>query len=265
MHSEDVQAELDELCELLGNEKRDVPPNEHPTTRDKRTKQLRDLVGRRKAERIQALEARGHVRVVAAAGQPGAIDRPDGVADLVGQTIVAGTIERAGKSIMGMRVFPAVGGSAGVLVPIEFLEPAGAEAAAAGAEPAAVGAEPAAVGAEPAVPPDLPSSPLASPRPPRLARDPTRTPDSWASDYPDSYPSWLARAWAEAVGVGDEECLPGASWMMERASARAYGLPFGPDMRMSSSPRPSWHPPGCPCGRPTCPIPVEERISRMEI
>ena len=65
-------------------------------------------LGRRKAERIQALEARGHVRVVAAAGQPGAIDRPDGVADLAGQTIVVGTIERAGKSVMGMRVFPAV-------------------------------------------------------------------------------------------------------------------------------------------------------------
>ena len=89
----------------------DVPPNERTNDRDKRFRQLRDPISKRKAERTQELASLGYVRVVAAAGQPGAVDRPDGVADLAGQTIVAGTIERAGNSVMGMRVFPAVGGS----------------------------------------------------------------------------------------------------------------------------------------------------------
>ena len=73
MHSEDVQAELDELCELWGVEKRDVADNERSNDRDKRAKQLRDLFVKRKAERLKALEALGHARVVAAAGQPGAL------------------------------------------------------------------------------------------------------------------------------------------------------------------------------------------------
>ena len=71
MHSEDVQAELDELCELWGVEKRGAPDNEHPKTRDKRTKLLRNLFNKRKAERLKAIEAAGHARVVAAAGRPG--------------------------------------------------------------------------------------------------------------------------------------------------------------------------------------------------
>ena len=73
MHSEDVQAELDELCELWGVENRVAPDNERSNDRDKRAKQLRDLFVKRKAERLKALEALGHARVVAAAGQPGAL------------------------------------------------------------------------------------------------------------------------------------------------------------------------------------------------
>ena len=73
VRSEDVQAELDELCELWGVEKRDVADNERSNDRDKRAKQLRDLFVKRKAERLKALEALGHARVVAAAGQPGAL------------------------------------------------------------------------------------------------------------------------------------------------------------------------------------------------
>ena len=72
MHSDDVQAELDELCELWGIAKRDVPPNERTNDRDKRAKQLRELFSKRKAERVKAIEAAGHARVVAAAGRPGA-------------------------------------------------------------------------------------------------------------------------------------------------------------------------------------------------
>jgi len=270
VHSDDVQAELDELCELWGIAKRDVPPNERTNDRDKRAKQLRELFSKRKAERVKAIEAAGHARVVAAAGRPGA-----------GQTFAAEAIERAGGRVTGMRVFPAASGSSGVLISVEFLEPAaappdgaagagaagaaGAEASGAGASASDAGAVAAAGGAPPPPPPALPSTPLASPRPPRLARDSgDPAPDSWDSDCPNSYPSWLARAWAEAVGDVYGEGLA-ARWMMRRSLARACGVPFSPDMRESSSPRPNWHPPGCPCGRPTCPIPVEDRISRMEI
>ena len=63
MHSEDVQAELDELCELWGVEKRDVADNERSNDRDKRAKQLRDLFVKRKAERLKALEAYGILQV----------------------------------------------------------------------------------------------------------------------------------------------------------------------------------------------------------
>ena len=94
MHSEDVQAELDELSELWGVEKRSAPDNEHATTRDKRTKQLRELFSKRKAERVKAIEAAGHARVVAAAGRPGAVERSDGVTALAGQTFAAEAIER---------------------------------------------------------------------------------------------------------------------------------------------------------------------------
>jgi hypothetical protein len=281
VHSEDVQAELDELCELWGVEKRGAPDNEHPKTRDKRLKLLRDLFVKRKAERLKAIEASGHARVVAAAGRPGAVERPDGVTALAGQTFAASAIERAGGRVTGVRVFPAASGSSGVLISVEFLEPAaappdgaagagaagaaGAEASGAGASASDVGAVAAAGGAPPPPPPALPPTPLASPRPPRLARDSgDPAPDSWDSDCPNSYPSWLDRAWVEAVGDVHGEGLA-ARWMMRRSLARACGVPFSPDMRESSSPRPNWHPPGCPCGRPTCPIPVEDRISRMEI
>jgi len=266
VHSEDVQAELDELSELWGVEKRSAPDNEHATTRDKRTKQLRELFSKRKAERVKAIEAAGHARVVAAAGRPGAVERPDGVTALAGQTFAAEAIERAGGRVTGMRVFPAASGSSGVLISVEFLEPAaappdgaagagaagaaGAEASGAGASASDAGAVAAAGGAPPPPPPALPSTPLASPRPPRLARDSgDPAPDSWDSDCPNSYPSWLARAWAEAVGDVYGEGLA-VRWMMRRSLARACGVPFSPDMRESSSPRPNWHPPGCPCGRP---------------
>ena len=148
MHSEDVQAELDELCELWGVEKRGAPDNEHPKTRDKRLKLLRDLFVKRKAERLKAIEAAGHARVVAAAGRPGAVERPDGVTALAGQTFAASAIERAGGRVTGMRVFPAVGGSSGVLISIEFLEPAAAPSAVAAAGAAgAAGAEASGAGA----------------------------------------------------------------------------------------------------------------------
>ena len=215
--------------------------------------------------------------------------RTSGVADLAGQTFAAEAIERAGGRVTGVRVFPTASASAGVLISVEFLEPAAAPSAgaavgaagAAGADSGGIGSGGVGIGcgssyrggrSAPSPPPALPSTPLASPRPPRLARDSgDPTPDSWDSDCPNSYPSSVVarpRLGAEAVGDVYGEGLA-VQWMMRRSLARALGLPFGPDMRESSSPRPRWHPPSCPCGRPTSPhapsIPVEERSHRMEL
>ena len=85
------------MCDLYGIERRPVPANERAPARDLRLKQLRALISARKAERLKAIAALAHARVVAAAGQPGAVERPDGVAALVGQIFVAATLEHAGN------------------------------------------------------------------------------------------------------------------------------------------------------------------------
>lgn len=70
-----MQAEVDEMCDLYGIERRPVPANERAPARDLRLKQLRALISARKAERLKAIAALAHARVVAAAGQPGAVPR----------------------------------------------------------------------------------------------------------------------------------------------------------------------------------------------
>ena len=274
MHSEDVQEELDELCELWGIAKRDVPPNERSNDRDRRTKQLRELFYKRKAERLKAIEAAGHARVVAAAGRPGAVERPDGVTALAGQTFAASAIERAGGRVTGVRVFPAASGSSGVLISVEFLEPAAAPSAGAGAGAAGAGAAASGAGAVAASGAGAADAGLAAaaaasgaaaasahaPPPPLPPAPATPAACCWSSDSsPDSAPSWVDRAWEAAVG--DRE-----AWFLRRGMARLLGRPFGPDwVGPSKSPVPRYHPPGCPCGRPTCPVPLEERIAPMVI
>ena len=259
------------MCDLYGIERRPVPANERAPARDLRLKQLRALISARKAERLKAIAALAHARVVAAAGQPGAVERPDGVAALVGQIFVAATLEHAGKRVAGLRVFPETGGSAGVLVPVEFLEPAAAPSAAAGARAAASAAEASGAGASASVAgavaaagasasgpaPSEPPAERASPASPPTPRTPGGHDQFGDSPY-ESPPSYIKRAWRAAVG-DSRDC---GEWLQRQCSAERADRPFA-NSRMSPG---GWcHPPGCPCGRPTCPIPSEERIAPMEI
>ena len=66
---EDVEEEIRELCTLYGIESRPASASESSSARDKRHKQLRNLVQKRKAERLAQLESRGFARVVAAASR----------------------------------------------------------------------------------------------------------------------------------------------------------------------------------------------------
>lgn len=229
------EQELDELCELLGVAKRSIPSNERSNERAQRHKQVRDIIGKRKAERLSEIEQRGWARVVEAAGRLGAIERPEGLAVLAGETFELGELVRVRNVTVGMRAFPAAGSSTGLVIPLEFLEPC----------------------ERPEAPPAL-----RTPTPPRpRARSPVA--DCPMSDASSDYPSYLARAWD--VAVGDSRKRVG--WMFRRNMHEDEGRPWPPSRRSRASPSGTgWcHPPGCMCNRSTCPVPVEERGVRMPV
>ena len=84
------------------------------------------------------------------------------------------------------------------------------------------------------------------------------TPSSGSLD--DAQPSYLRRAWVGSGGVFSDE---GAyfRWHFARDSDRRRGVRRAAHLDSHPSPCGYMHPPGCPCGRPTCPS--QAAVARM--